>query len=121
MVSVLAGIKRSAQADVEILQEGVCFLSTRHGNAADATRIRSPRAQTLSGARRRDRWRLALDLCAVSRSVRSLVGGFAAARSWRGRSRRLSCAQYSCAVGVVLLRPATRGCAGAIELSPDCR
>src|SRR5438477_12529152 len=61
------------------------------------------------------------DLCAVSRSVRSLVSGLAGVWERLGRSRRLSRAQYSCAVGVVLLRAATRRCAGASELSPDRR
>src|SRR5207253_7492825 len=61
----------------------------------------SPRTKTLSGAHRRDRWRLDLDLCAVSRSVRSLVSGLAGVWERLGRSRRLSRAQYSCAVGVV--------------------
>ena len=41
------------------------------------------------------------DLCAVSRSVRSLVSGLAGVWERLGRSRRLSRAQYSCAVGVV--------------------
>src|SRR5204863_8500822 len=96
-------------------------IGTRHGNAADATRIRSPRAKTLSGTDRRDRWRVALELRPVPRSVRSLVGGFAEARRWRRRSCGLSRAQYSCAVAVVLLRTTTRRCPGAIELSPDRR
>ena len=36
-----------------------------NGNAADTFRIFSPRAQALSRKGRRDRWRRALDLCAV--------------------------------------------------------
>src|SRR5438552_1853698 len=42
---------------------------TTNGNAADTSRICSPIAQTLSRACRRDRWRVTLDLCAVSSSM----------------------------------------------------